>query len=302
MRTMPLGIVVVLAVTFACGGPPARVSNPTTLHRSKDAPHAPFDSLVVGTAHSGHLWIADYPFSKIDDLLLAYQPDLVLVEIRPEPFHSDHLEDGPAEMTYVTVHARKLGIAVEPIDWWLDSEVGKGPDEDPAVRRAFDAEYGALEEKTERFAPFAVLNGPLHARAFLDVENARARYGLLASDSWHRRQSWMQRRAIDAIEVHHALRVASFVGFAHRPELDAWLVAVGGTSISPVALLAQTPPAPPRPIDEDVLAAWRAGAARLHALASSLPSPAKERIEGKAKSWDVIVARRGQCCVEDKPN
>ena len=296
MRSALLGIIILCA---ACGDAPARARAPTPMHREKDAPPAPFDSLVVGTAHGGHLRIPDYPLSKLDDLLIAYQPDLVLVEIRPEAFHANRLEDGPIEMTYVTVHARKLGITVEPIDWWLDNEVGKTYPEDPAVEKAFDTDYGPLETETDRFAPFAVLNSPMRARAFLEVENARSRYGLVANDHWHRRQSWFHRQATDAIETHHARRVASFVGFAHRPELDAWLVAMGGTSVSPVAMLTNATAVSPRPVDEDVLAAWRAGAERLRAASSSAASPAKERLERKATSWDVAVARRGQCCIED---
>ena len=81
--------------------------------------------MVVGTEHGGHVTTPGYPMSKLGALIDAYKPDLVLVEIRPAPFAMGHYEDGPIEMSYVTLHAKSRGIAVAPIDWWRDEDVGQ---------------------------------------------------------------------------------------------------------------------------------------------------------------------------------
>ena len=78
--------------------------------------------MVVGTIHSAHLVQRDYPLARLAAVLSAAHPDLVLVEIRPEPFAAGHLEDGPFEMTYVTLLARAAGVPVEPIDWWREED------------------------------------------------------------------------------------------------------------------------------------------------------------------------------------
>jgi hypothetical protein len=298
-RVSMLGMLGGLALgAIGCGGP---ASNATP--SSPVAPPA-FTSMVVGTAHRGHLQVADYPLTKLDELLDAFRPDLVLVEIRPQPFAEGRLEDGPLEMSYVTVQARRRGVPVEPIDWYRDEDLGRETSEDPEARRAFEAEVGDKERETDSFAPFAVLNGAERARDFLTVENAGARFGLADNAQWHRRQSWFHRQALAAIEKRHAHRVAAFVGFAHRPELDAWLVTAGAASTSPARLLAEHPsrptPAPPAGVTDEIVHVWQAGIERLRARAERADPTARRRLAAKIRYWEIAVERRGLCCVDDR--
>jgi hypothetical protein len=298
-----LGVLGGLALgALGCGGGSA--ANATS--SSAVAPQA-FTSMVVGTAHRGHLQVADYPLTKLDELLDAFHPDLVLVEIRPQPFAEGRFEDGPLEMSYVTVQARRRGIPVEPIDWYRDEDLGRETSDDPEARRAFEAEVGDKERETDSFAPFAVLNGAERARDSLAVENAGARFGLGDNAQWHRRQSWFHRQALAAIEKRHAHRVAAFVGFAHRPELDAWLVTSGAASTSPVRLLAEhpsppTPKATPTPsgVNDEIVHVWQAGIDRLRARAERADPTVRRRLAAKIRYWEIAVERRGLCCVDDR--
>ncbi len=276
-------------------------------HAAADPPSAgpsdtgTFDFMVVGTAHRGHLQIPDYPLSRLDELVAAFRPDLILVEIRPEPFAEGRLEDGPFEMSYVTLRARAQGIAVEPIDWHPPS-FAPPSDEDPS-EAAFRADIGPLYDEYDSYAPFAVLNGPKRQRDFLTVENASARHGRPSNVEWHRRQAWMHHRALAAIERRRARRVAAFVGFGHRAELDVWLRATGGRSTSPVAVLStsrgELRPAVGKAVDDDVVRVWREGIARLRREAASAEPPMRSRLEAKVRYWEIAVERRGLCCVDD---
>lgn len=263
----------------ACGAPPVAPSPP--------GPTA----MVVGTAHRGHMKIADYPLTKLDALLRAYQPDLVLVEIRPEAFAEGHYEDGPFEMGYVTLLAKARGIAVEPIDWYLDADVDRDwPDPDADAAAAYERELGAVAKESDSYATFDVLNSPERALQLLAVRNGEARYGIGYGVHWHQRQAWFHYRAERAIARHGPRRVAAFVGFSHRPELAIDLQAHGRTLVDPRTLHADptglTVPA-------DVLRFWKEGIDRM--------SLHRDRFSGKIHAWELALAAGGRCCERPAP-
>ncbi len=287
-------ILITALMTSSCASPPPPMSPRSPEKTSSNAPNA----IVIGTAHKGHLLVADYPITKLGDVLSSYKPDLVLVEIRPEAFASGHLEDGPIEMTYVVVTARAMGIDVEPIDWWRGEDLGApAPASDAEAERAYDVEFGALEKKIVSYASFAELNSPERSREFLRVENARARFGVGYENSWHRRQAWFHERARAAIEKHHARRVAAFVGFEHRPELEAFLAAFGEQITDPTSL--NFPASPTHPVSPQIVASWREGLTRLRAELATAPERTQPALKSKIRYWEVAVERSGACCVDE---
>src|SRR5262245_32830576 len=94
-----------LAVIVSCARAPEPASRPAA------APSAALSRqvMVVATIHKGHLLQKRYPLALLCQIIDAYRPDLVMVEIRPEPFRAGHYEDGPFEMTAVTFCARRRG-------------------------------------------------------------------------------------------------------------------------------------------------------------------------------------------------
>ena len=227
---------------------------------------------VVATLHAAHLHVAGYPVALLGEVMRAARPDLVLVEIRPEPFAAGHLEDGPFEMTYATLVARERGIAVEPIDWWQESDVGAPePRLAPDASAAFEREMAPLRAAFQRAPDFATANSGAQAAVVAAMRNVEGRY-FDGNPVWSRRQSWFHHRAMEAITRRRARRALAFVGAEHRPELAAWLATQGAEVLDPLSLgvsAADVPAGARAP--EAVVAAWREGAARLRAATGTGP-------------------------------
>jgi hypothetical protein len=200
-------------------------------------------------------------------------------------------------MSYVTLFSQERGIAVEPIDWWRETDIGADLQGDADGERAFEHDFGALAEQTDRFDTFEALNSRERALAFLRIENGRARYGVGDGIAWHRRQAWFHFRATRAIEQHRAHRVAAFVGFAHRAELEAYLVATGVFPVSPVHVPTAVPDArvPPR-----IVSFWRSALVRMRDTRPSLPPPAQRALDRKLRAWELATEREGTCCADER--
>lgn len=239
--------------------------------------------MVVGTEHGGHVAKPGYPMSTLGSVLEAYRPDLVLVEIRPEAFATGHYEDGPIEMSYLTLLAKSRGVAVEPIDWWRDSDLGRKPPVlDAAGDKVFEHDFGKEAEALDSYGSFEELNSPERAQRWLALRNAQTRLGTGEGVTWARRQAWFHHRASEAIAKHQARRVLAFVGFAHRPELEAYLVENGMHALDPRALALTATAVPP-----EVITFWREGAERLRQT---------KTFAGKAASWERAIQLSGGCC------
>jgi hypothetical protein len=251
--------------------------------------------MVVGTIHKGHLLQAGYPLSQLERAIDVYGPDLILVEIRPEPFALGHLEDGPFEMTYVVDCARRRRIPVAPIDWWRENEVAAEAAMDPAEAAALEKELGAIPEPA--WPAFDVANAPAERQRTLRALNARARLGG-GNPIWTRRQAHFDAQALSAIELRGAKRVLAFVGFAHAPELEAYLGSFGFASKDPRSIPVDPAHAGDRAPDS-VVALWREGLGRLDQTRGQLSGAARRTFDLKARYYRVAVERAGVCCVTE---
>jgi len=74
---------------------------------------------LLGTIHGRHLTTEDYSLVHLQAVLHHLQPDLLLVESRPEELARDNWGDGPIEMPFVSLTARAAGIEVQGMDWWV---------------------------------------------------------------------------------------------------------------------------------------------------------------------------------------
>ncbi len=231
-------------------------------------------------------------------IIETYRPDLVLVEIRPDAFRAGHYEDGPFEMTAVTLCARRHHIAVAPIDWWLESDLSAGP---PAVSeadaKAMNAELAGLAEPT--WPAFDVVNSQRELERGLKLLTVQARY-LGGNPVWTRRQGWFHHLALQAIERTNARRALAFVGFNHAPELKAFLGAFAVQVGSPLSLELGDPSQANEAAPDEVVAAWREGTDRLRATMESADGDAKQRFAAKLAYFDVAVKRAGKCCVREE--
>jgi hypothetical protein len=247
------------------------------------------------TIHKGHLLQRGYPLTHLGHILDRFHPDLVLVEIRPQPFSLAHFEDGPFEMTYVVERARAARIAVAPIDWWREDEVASEPAMDPVERMALDKELAQMPEP--HWPAFDVANAPTERRRKLRELNAVARLGG-GNPIWVRRQSYFNAQALAAIETHGSKRVLAFVGHAHAPELEGYVQSFGFTAIDPRSI-----PVDARAADEkapeSVVGLWRDGLARLRRTAAALTGAQRRTLDAKVRYFDVAIERHGRCCVAE---
>jgi len=74
---------------------------------------------LLGTVHERHFHAdGGYPYSEIKSALTAIEPDLLLVEIRPDSINQGFWGEGPPEMPYAVAIANELKIPVRGIDFW----------------------------------------------------------------------------------------------------------------------------------------------------------------------------------------
>lgn len=76
---------------------------------------------LLGTVHGAHWTTKDYSALHLQAVLENLQPDLLLVESRPEEIARDNLGDGPFEMLFTNLIAKSKGITVQGMDWWVMS-------------------------------------------------------------------------------------------------------------------------------------------------------------------------------------
>lgn len=81
---------------------------------------------ILGTIHGAHLSTRDYSLWHVEAVINNLCPDLVLVESRPEELEQDYWADGPLEMLFSSLTAKKLGIPVYGMDWWDLDLLGVG--------------------------------------------------------------------------------------------------------------------------------------------------------------------------------
>jgi hypothetical protein len=78
---------------------------------------------LLGTMHGEHLKSERYSLWHLQAVIVHLQPDLLLVESRPEEIAKDNWGDGPVEMTFAALTARTLGIPVQGMDWWVKASL-----------------------------------------------------------------------------------------------------------------------------------------------------------------------------------
>lgn len=77
------------------------------------------DVYLLGTIHGNHLTTKDYSLLHLQAVLEHLDPELLLVESRPEELERDNWGDGPIEMPFASLTAQASGIEVQGMDWWV---------------------------------------------------------------------------------------------------------------------------------------------------------------------------------------
>jgi hypothetical protein len=303
MRRAPLMIrafALLFALTALAGCEPSeRV--PAREPKARPCPPPPepaYQAVVVGTIGKMHMVESRYALSKLGDVLAAFKPDLVLVAARVEPFHEGRLEDASFEMTYIANLAKQHGVAVEPIDWFRDQDLGAAP---APVEPWDEAEIAKKEAEVlglPRLYNFEQANGTELAEKVLRANGAETRHrsgNPLAA----RRHAWMQHLAASAVSRHgHPKRVLAYVDVLDRPVVDGLLHGVGYTTTEPVAVVAKAKDEMISDIPADVMNEWKAQLDRTRARVDAAKSaPEKAFWSDRQRTLQVAVDKRATCCV-----
>ncbi len=280
---------VVLALCVACE--PEKPAKTGLKPPCPPPPEPDHVAVVVGTIGKLHLVESQYTLPRLGDVMTAFKPDLVLVQVRVDPYKDNRLEDASFEMTYATWLAKQHGIAVEPIDWFRDEDTGAKP---PAVEPWDAAELARRETLILNEPPlftFEQANASETLGRVLAAELAERRYGggaPLAS----RRRAWVEELAMSAVARHgRPRRVLAYVSVFDRPAAEQALHGAGYASKGPIEIVEKAKEKMVADLSGDLIEEYKAQLARLRA---DKPS---ERVAEHAKVLEVVVEKRGACCV-----
>ena len=261
-------------------------------------PEPTYQAAVVGTIGKMHMVESRYQLSKLGDVLSAFKPDLVLVAARVDPYREGRLEDASFEMTYVTRLAKQHGIAVEPIDWFREQDLGAPP---AAVEPWDEAEVAKKEAEVlaqPRLYTFEQANGSELAQKVLLATGAEARHRA-GNSLAARRHAWMQQLTASAVSRHdRPKRVLAYVDVLDRPTVDLALHGVGYTTKEPVALVSKSKEEMIAGMPADVTNDWKEQLDRTRArVDGAKTAPEKAFWTDRQRTLQVVIDKRAACCV-----
>ncbi|HEY8075070.1 MAG TPA: hypothetical protein VIF62_13195 [Labilithrix sp.] len=249
-------------------------------------------AVVVGTIGKLHLVESQYALPRLGDVLAAFKPDLVLVQVRVDPYKDNRLEDASFEMTYATWLAKQHGVAVEPIDWFREEDLAAPP---PPVEPWDAAELARRETEILAQPPlftFEQANAQETTQRVLGAELADRRFrggDAVAS----RRRAWIEDLAISAVTRHaRPKRVLAYVGVLDRPAATEALTGAGYFAKDPIDLVEKAKEKMVGDLSGDLVEEYKSQLARLRSADKS-----NARVAEHAKVLEVVVEKRGACCV-----
>lgn len=196
--------------------------------------------LVVGTIHNGHASNPNYSFENVVEIIDAFDPDAICVEIRPQDFRKvQYLR----EMMLATIYGIENDITVYPIDWWEDgknirkeraeysktdeykqkNEVFEQKLADSEIIQAFNSKYGELDSLwRDNNCDYEFINGRdyndfIRERYLLSVEVFGDGLVNLFSE---KRNAIMMDLINEAIEQNKGGRIIILTGAEHKYYFD----------------------------------------------------------------------------------
>jgi hypothetical protein len=198
-------------------------------------------ALVVGTIHQRHGTNTNYTYADVVSILSTFDPDLICVEIRPKDFRKvPYLK----EMMLAAVWGLSHGKAVEPIDWWDDTQnvreirdklakqpeyIEKGKEEKALYSRSpivlgYEKKFGPSDKENawSKNLGYSFWNGRDYNQFYAEVYRIST---LVYGDSpfnlyYQTRNTRMMELIRKAIEDHHSRRAIILTGSEHKHFFD----------------------------------------------------------------------------------
>lgn len=285
---------VLLALLVACE---PQEKPPKTPRPCPPPPEPDRVAVVVGTIGKLHMVESRYGLSRLGDVLTAFKPDLVLVQVRVDPYREGRLEDASFEMTYASWLAKQHGASVEPIDWFREEDRIAAP---PAAE-PWDANEIAKRESEILAQPpmftFEQANGADTFQRVLSAELSEARYRA-GNPLATRRRAWILDLAANAVKRHdYPKRVLAFVDVFDRPAVDLVLHGVGYTTRGPIDIVQKSKEQMIGDLSPEVLDDWRKQLVRLRARLEKAKGAERALLVERERVLDVAIEKKGACCV-----
>lgn len=208
--------------------------------------------LVLGTLHTGHRRHDTYSYEHVSQMIAAFDPDAICVEIRPEEFR---VEPYLMEMTLATIQGTAMGIPVYPIDWWDEAsndrdlraqmagtrEFNKNARQErklerkSTIIREFHGEYGeAFHDRADEFGP-EFWNGEAYNRYIREGYRISVEVWGDSPVNLHyvSRNGHMLERIREALGQHPGQRVMVLTGAEHKHVFDDALMGDEGVFVEP---------------------------------------------------------------------
>ncbi len=253
--------------------------------------------MVLATIHEYHLADQGFPLARVGDVLDAYRPDVVLVDIPDDILKGDHPEMGPVELEYVkyiagTRQTDVVSIAPPPRD---EPPVNAQPDklDVDALRNEVGTSLDDLTTES-----FEQLNGDEGTLKIYKGLNARTRY-VKGNPDWAMHEAWLERGADKAIATAKPRKVLAIVDPEYRWALQAYFAGRGMGIKNPVKVVAKsTERREESSVPAIVLHAWQEQADKLRDRESRLqPGDDRSSIEAQLRVIEAAVDKNGGCCV-----
>jgi hypothetical protein len=254
-------------------------------------------AMVLATIHEFHLAQAGFPFSRLGDVMDAYRPDMILVDVPQDALKGTHPEDASIELEYIkhvagTRSTDLIAVGPEREEQAVSPKPEKG-DEDALAREA-----GWLGEPGAYNMTFEQANGIDGSLKILGALSARIRY-LKGDPDWTRREAWLEQQVDKVIADKQPKRMLVVVDPINRATLEAHIFERGIGIMNPVKIVADSKEKRDEgAVPTVVLSAWHEHLSkvqdRLHRLR---PGQDRSWLEYKVNVLQLAIDKHGSCCV-----
>ncbi len=260
-------------------------------------PEPPTKAMVLATIHEFHLAQSGFPFSRLGDVMDAYRPDMILVDVPQDALKGTHPEDASIELEYIkhvagTRSTDLIAVGPEREEQAVSPKPEKG-DEDALAREA-----GWLGEPGAYNMTFEQANGIDGSLKILSALSARIRY-LKGDPDWTRREAWLEQQVDKVIADKQPKRMLVVVDPINRATLEAHIFERGIGIVNPVKVVNDSKEKRDEgAVPTVVLSAWHEHLSkvqdRLHRLR---PGQDRSWLEYKVNVLQLAIDKHGSCCV-----
>lgn len=296
LATISLGSLFALGCPKNMSDPYAKDPTNEELKKKICPPEPETTALVIATIGDKHLSTNGYAFSRIGDVIDAYRPDVILVDVHPKMLKGDREFEAPLELAYIDYAAATKSTEVFAI--------GEVREDAPLTPKADKEDEGALAKEGTGLEDLLVgsfdeINGADGTRKVMGILNARARY-LKGNPDWSRHEAWIEHQADAAMDVKKPSRVLLMTSSTHRGGLEQHMRQRGYGVKDPVDVIKTAKEErESNTVSEEVMNRWKRQADELrNDLRAVHPVHDRAWLEWRVGVVELALRRNGGCCVQ----